>query len=125
VRKILIGLALVIGLAFPLVSAVGAQATSVFGDACSSNPNSPVCKQVDTTGGKANKFILDLINTLLFLLGTIAIIAIIVGGIRYTTSDGDSSKVKQGKDTVLYAVIGLIVALLAYTIVNFVIARFK
>jgi hypothetical protein len=48
---------------------------------------------------------------------------IIFGGIRYVTSTGDSSRVKAAKDTVTYAVIGLIVALLAYAIVNFVLTN--
>jgi hypothetical protein len=49
---------------------------------------------------------------------------IIFGGIRYVTSTGDASRVKSAKDTVMYSVVGLIVAMLAYTIVNFVITRF-
>jgi len=49
---------------------------------------------------------------------------IIVGGIRYATSNGDQSAVKGAKDTILYAVVGLIVALVAYAIVNFVINQF-
>jgi hypothetical protein len=46
---------------------------------------------------------------------------IIVGGIRYTTSNGDSGRIKAAKDTITYAVVGLVVAILAYAIVNFVI----
>jgi hypothetical protein len=49
---------------------------------------------------------------------------IIYGGIRYTTSAGDSSHVKAAKDTILYAVVGLVVAILAYAIVNFVVGAF-
>ena len=60
-------------------------------------------------------------NVLLFIVGAIAVIMIVIGGIRYTVSGGDSSAVKGAKDTILYAVIGVVVALLAYAIVNFVI----
>ncbi|MCA9340939.1 hypothetical protein KC952_00215 [Candidatus Saccharibacteria bacterium] len=79
------------------------------------------------SGGESDfkQSIKTVVNTLLFILGAIAVIMIVVGGIRYTTSDGDSSKIKQSKDTILYAVIGIIVALLAYAIVNFIIAQFK
>lgn len=63
-------------------------------------------------------------NILLFLIGTIAVIAIVIGGIRYTTSNGDASQTKAAKDTILYAVIGLIVAIMAYAIVRWVVDAF-
>ncbi|USN96554.1 MAG: hypothetical protein H6797_05855 [Candidatus Nomurabacteria bacterium] len=65
------------------------------------------------------------VNVLLFLLGAVAVIMIIIGGIRYATSNGDAQAVKSAKDVVLYAVIGLVVAILAYAIVNFVLGAFK
>ncbi len=49
---------------------------------------------------------------------------LIIGGIRYTISGGDSTAVTSAKNTILYAVIGIIVALLAYAIVNFVLDSF-
>jgi len=63
-------------------------------------------------------------NILLFILGAIAVVVIVIGGIRYATSNGDSSSIKAAKDTILYAVIGLVVAILAYAIVNFVVSAF-
>lgn len=63
-------------------------------------------------------------NVLLFIIGAIAVIMIIIGGIRYVISNGDSAQIKSAKDTILYAVIGIIVALLAYAIVNFIIVEF-
>lgn len=65
----------------------------------------------------------DIVNTLLYILGAVAVIMIVIGGIQYTISNGDSSKVTAAKNTILYAVIGLIVAILAYAIVNFVVTR--
>lgn len=65
-----------------------------------------------------------IVNVLMFLLGAIAVIMIVIGGIRYVTSNGDASSTKGAKDTIMYAVIGLIVALIAYAIVNFVITQF-
>jgi len=52
------------------------------------------------------------------------VIVIIVGGIRYATADGDSGKITQARNTILYAVIGLVVALLAYAITFFVVGQF-
>ena len=60
-------------------------------------------------------------NTVLYIVGIIAVIMLIVGGIKYVVSGGDSKKVTDAKNTVLYAIIGLIIAFLAFAIVNFVI----
>ena len=67
----------------------------------------------------------DITNVLLFIIGAVAVIMIILGGIKYTTSNGDSNQVTSAKNTILYGVIGVIVALLAYAIVNFVITSFS
>ena len=61
-----------------------------------------------------------IINVILGAVGFIAVVMIIIGGISYTTSAGDSARVKKAKDTILYGVIGLVIALLAFAIVNFV-----
>lgn len=74
--------------------------------------------------GQLQRSIKVVINLLLFLIGAVAVIMIIIGGIRYTLSNGDSSQITGAKNTVLYSVIGLVVALLAYAIVNFVVAQF-
>lgn len=61
-------------------------------------------------------------NTILYIVGIIAVIMLIIGGIRYVVSGGDSKKVTDAKNTILYAIIGLIIAFLSYAIVNFVIS---
>ena len=61
-------------------------------------------------------------NTILYIVGIIAVIMLIIGGIRYVISGGDSKKVTDAKNTVLYAIIGLVIAFLAFAIVNFVIS---
>ena len=63
-------------------------------------------------------------NVLLFLIGAVSVIMLIIGGIRYTISGGDSTAVTSAKNTILYAVIGIIVSLLAFAIVNFVLDSF-
>ena len=57
---------------------------------------------------------------LMYAVGVISIAMIIIGGIRYATSGGNAEKVKSAKNTILYACVGLAVALLALAIVNFV-----
>lgn len=64
------------------------------------------------------------VNILLFLLGAIAVVMIVIGGIRFATANGDQSAVTSAKNTILYAVVGLVVAILAYAIVNFVLDQF-
>lgn len=59
-------------------------------------------------------------NTMLFLIGALSVIMIIIGGIRYTVSGGNSANVTAAKNTVMYAIVGLIIAFLAFAIVNFV-----
>lgn len=63
------------------------------------------------------------VNIILFLLGAIAVLMIILGGVRYVLSNGEASQVTAAKNTILYAVIGLVVAILAYAIVNFVVTQ--
>lgn len=63
------------------------------------------------------------INVVLGLIALAAVIMIIIGGLNYTTSQGDAAKVKKAKDTILYGVIGLVIALLAFAIVNFVLGQ--
>jgi hypothetical protein len=63
-------------------------------------------------------------NILLFIIGAISVIMVIVGGLRYVTSAGDSNSVNGAKNTILYAVVGLVVAAIAYAIVNFVVTKF-
>lgn len=75
-------------------------------------------------GDELTEGIKTVVNVLLFILGAIAVVMIIIGGIRYTTSNGEASSIKSAKDTILYSVIGLVVAILAYAIVNFVIDAF-
>lgn len=118
-KNLLLTFALVIGIGAVALPAADAHAVNVF-QACNGNQTA-VCKgQSDSASG----LITTVINTLLYVLGIIAVIMIVIGGIRYTTSSGDPSGVKSAKDTIIYSVVGLIVAILAYSIVNFVVGRF-
>lgn len=63
-------------------------------------------------------------DVLLFVIGAVSVIMLILGGIRYTISQGDSAAVTAAKNTILYAIIGLVVAILAYAAVHFVIGSF-
>ena len=60
-------------------------------------------------------------NTLIFIIGIIAVIMLIWGGLRYVVSGGDAKKVTDAKNTILYAIIGLIISFMAFAIVGFVV----
>jgi len=60
-------------------------------------------------------------NTLIFLVGAVAVIFLIIGGLRYVISNGDSKNVESAKNTILYAIIGIVVAIISFALVNFVI----
>lgn len=107
-------------LALPVVT------PSSVGAACAPGSSARDCIEagadVQTGTGKTSlsQQIKTVVNILLFVLGAIAVIMIVIGGIRYALSGGDSSAITAAKNTILYAVIGLVVAVLAYAIVDFV-----
>ena len=96
---------------------------------CNGTPKDCLNKGVDKIdGGKTGandltNLIKNVVNILLFIVGIAAVIMIIIGGLRYVTSSGDQSQVTAAKNTILYSVVGLVVAALAYAIVNFVVDK--
>jgi hypothetical protein len=62
-------------------------------------------------------------NAALFIIGAVSVLMLIYGGIRYTISGGDTAAVTAAKNTILYAIVGIVVALLAFAIVNFVLEK--
>jgi cytochrome bd-type quinol oxidase subunit 2 len=62
----------------------------------------------------------NIVNVMLFIIGAICVIMLIFGGIRYTTSAGNSANVLAAKNTIMYALIGLVIAFLAFAVVNWV-----
>ncbi len=115
----------VLALAFSvsaLVPHAAHAAVDVF-QSCSSNADTAVCK---ATGDKlfgANSIWTNIINTIIFVTGAVSVLMIVIGGLRYTLSGGDQGSVGSAKSTILYAVVGLIISLMGYTIVNFVLTR--
>lgn len=59
-------------------------------------------------------------NVLIFLVGAVSVIMLIWGGFQYVISSGDSKRVESAKNTILYAIVGIVIAILAYAIVGFV-----
>ncbi len=88
---------------------------------CAANPDSTICKG---QGDSINSYLKTGVNVMLFLVGALAVIMIIYSGIQYVISAGDSGKVAKAKNTLTYSIVGLVIAFLAYAIVNWVIGQF-
>lgn len=97
------------------------------GDVCSQSEGS-VPKAVweaagcnDDTADALPGLIVGIINGIIAVSGLVAVIFVVIGGINYMTSAGDANKLQKAKQTILYAVIGMTIAVLSFAIVNFVI----
>lgn len=77
----------------------------------------------DEANSKINSIIKLIINIFSLVVGVISVIMIIIGGLKYITSGGDSGNITGAKNTILYAIIGLVVVALAQFIVRFVLAK--
>lgn len=130
VRTIITTLAVIIGLV-GVFSPATAGAINVFNpntttnpqSVCATQPSNDICKASKTD--KLQNYVKPIINIVLYFLAAIAVVVIIIAGFMYVVSGGDASAVTKAKNTILYAVVGLIVAIMAYAIVNFVVLHVK
>jgi len=109
---------LAIGVAIFVVPSVGAA--DALSGACAADPTASVCA---TPANDFNSIVAIIVNTLLFLIGAISVLMVIVGAFMYTTSGGDSAQLTKAKNTIIYSIVGLVVAALAYAIVTYVVAQ--
>ncbi len=72
------------------------------------------------TTKKADVVINAVLSVVLSFVGIIAVCVMIYGGFLYMTSNGDSGKAQKAKNVILYGLVGMVVALLAYAIIVFV-----
>lgn len=77
----------------------------------------------DDPAESVNTIIATVINIFSLVVGVVSVIMIIIGGLKYITSGGDSGNVQGAKNTILYAIIGLVIVALAQVIVRFVLSR--
>jgi uncharacterized membrane protein len=127
-------LALAFGLAAPSATFAGNPTPTAPTPAdCDTNITSGPGKGAECAkpaSGAANLFgtggvFITVTNILLFIIGAIAVVMLIIGGIRYVVSAGDQNAVTSAKNTILYAIIGIVVAFLAYAAVNFITNQLK
>ncbi len=116
-------LALIVILGITIFTSVPSFATV---DACSTLKSGTAAWEAAGCGGSKDSLpniITGILNAIIAISGLIAVIYVIIGGINYMTSTGDAAKVKKAKDTILYALIGLVICVLSFAIVNWVIIR--
>lgn len=121
-----------LGMVFVSVAAFGALLVPAVANACVIDSTNPVGSGSECSRNESQPsniagedgVLKTITNVLLFIIGAVSVIMIIYGGITYVTSGGNSTRVQSAKNTILYAVVGLIVAILAYAVVNFVISSF-
>ncbi len=130
-------LALAVGAAIPAYAATdctnnpkgpGCPCGEFLDDGTTPNPNygnASICSEI--TDPKAedslNQTLRNIINTLIFAAGIIAVIMIVVSGIRFVSSRGNPDSTNKARQTLIYSIVGLIVAVAAFAIVNFVLNR--
>ena len=129
IKRILLTVAATLGMLAPMAVPVSAQKIEE-NLGCGANLNFSAASGTDCeaaaeepAGDRVNRLVTAVINVVSLIVGVVAVVMIIIGGLRYVTSNGDSGQVGNAKNTIMYAVIGLIVVALAQVIVRFVVQR--
>ncbi len=131
-KKVMAGFVVVASMAL-VMTGLGVLVSSPAYAACDPKKGIPGSLEKDCSKGEGQAEELDgnkgvittIINTMLFIVGLLAVIMIIYAGIRFVTAHGDEKQVESARQTIIYSVVGLIVAILAYALVNWVFTQFK
>ena len=123
-RNIVLALGITVGIG--LIVPLNAHAvTNLISDQCAGVTDSAVCNKAQSKSSTPASLIGKIVNTLLYIVGALSVIMIIIGGIMYATSAGDSGRITTAKNTITYAIVGLVVSFLAFAIVQFVVTQIK
>lgn len=108
-------------------AAIGISLCAMGGEAVFAQAQQQAQQGVNTTGdqgaGAVTGLVENIVNILSWIVGVASVIMIIIGGMRYITSSGDASGIQSAKNTIIYAIIGLVVAIFAQGIVQFVLSE--
>lgn len=105
-----------------------AQAVDVLQPGCQAGAGTQFCKNVNENKSTdrilgPEGLVTQITQTIIYITGAISVIMIVIGGLKYVFSAGDSAGVQSAKNTILYAIIGLVVTLFAQVIVSFVLSK--
>lgn len=81
------------------------------------------CDDLEGAKSGINETVKNVINLLLYAVGIAAVIMLVIGAIKYVVSGGDQQAVASAKNTIIYSIVGLVIAIMAFAIVNFVLGR--
>jgi hypothetical protein len=132
IKSLLAALAISLGLALPFAVPVIVHAQNVGPNDIPSSLSCGSQFDVKSTGcavsdpgaeDRVNTIIKFAINIFSVIVGIVAVVMIIVGGLRYITSGGEASNVSTAKNTIVYAIVGLVIVALAQIIVRFVLSK--
>jgi hypothetical protein len=122
IRLYMLAIALFLGLggifAAPVMAATSPQST-----VCTTLGSNAGCTSTPTNGINLSTLTVSIINILSIVVGVAAVFMIIIAGIRFVTSGGDSNGISSARNTIIYAIVGLLVVALAQIIVQFVLGR--
>lgn len=122
-KALLLIVAAMVGLASPLLAPLSAKADTK--DAACTGFSEVLGESCDSGGGEEeiNSTITDIIDILSAVVSVISVIMIIIAGIKFVTASGDPGSVKSARNTVIYALVGLLIVALSQTIVKFVVGN--
>jgi hypothetical protein len=105
-----------------MLSTIPVLAIDLFPD-CSGAADTSVCKAAsnDDAGG----LVANITSVLLYFIGAVAVVMIVMGGIKYATANGNPESIKSAKNTIMYSLLGLIAAIAAQALVQFVVKWFN
>ncbi len=110
-------------LAFAPLAAYGVSPSAIGDAACKAGGNDVIGCGSTPLLGQGSVFF-KATNAVIYVVAAAAVFMIVLGGLRYVLSGGDSAGIRSAKDTIIYALVGLVIAVFAFSIVNFVIGRF-
>lgn len=106
---------------------VSARATDLFSDACTGDAatHAAACLEKRNTNPAAgpNGVLLQVVHIIAIIAGAAAVIVIIIGAIKFVTSSGDSGSVSSAKQTILYALVGLVVIVVGQSLISYIISK--
>lgn len=123
ISKLLKATVIIAALLFVNVAILAPSPTYAANDVCNSKVPASVKKAAGCKGNSDDlqKNITNILNAIIGIAGLVAVVFVVIGGIQYMTSTGDAAKVQKAKNTILYALIGLVICALAFAITNFAI----
>lgn len=120
--------AITLATGFALYFSPAVQAVNLYGDGCN-GASGAVCNDIDKGGTDASKTaaagaISTIIDVLIYVMAAVSVIVIVIGGFQMLVSQGEAEKIKRSRQMIVYALIGLVVALAGWAVVNFVLGQF-